>query len=134
MIRSKLSASHCLINPSLPDVKNWWVLGTNTTLVTVSSWAKIDLWQSPKSRPQILIFRSPLPVTIRVESSQISRQDMGSLWPYNFRKNWKHENHKRISRQSFRYYKEVNNIVDRAYTMVLFPCYEIWTSPKRNLK
>ena len=55
----------------------------------LSSWANMDLWQSPKSKPQILMLRSAEPVTRRVLSLDISIHRTGSLWPYSERKNWK---------------------------------------------
>ena len=68
VISSKWSASHCLIFLSLPALKKRCVLGTNWRLMMLSSWANIDRWQSPKSRPQILMLRSADPVTMRVLS------------------------------------------------------------------
>ena len=61
--------------------------GTNRTAVIPSSWAKMDLWQSPKSRPHILRFLSAPPVAISAESEETSMAVTGSLWPYNERKN-----------------------------------------------
>jgi len=52
-----------------------------------SSCANILLWQSPKSRPQILIFLSAEPETRRVESVEMSITDAGRLCPYRERKN-----------------------------------------------
>lgn len=87
MILSNESASHCFTLPSLPQVKNWCVRGTNWSPVTESSWANRLRWQSPKSRPQILTFRSAEPVAMREESELISIQSTGSLWPYSEMKN-----------------------------------------------
>jgi len=50
--------------------------------MTESWWAKMDLWQSLKSSPQILMFLSADPVTNRVLSEEISMDSTGSLWPY----------------------------------------------------
>jgi len=47
----------------------------------------MDLWQSPKSKPQIFKFLSIEPVTIRSPSDEISIHSTGSLWPYKERKN-----------------------------------------------
>lgn len=46
------------------------------------------LWQSPKSKPQILIFRSDDPVTIKEESVEMLMHLAGSECPYSERKNW----------------------------------------------
>ena len=59
------------------------------TCMTESWCAKSDLWQSPKSRPQILIFLSALPETSRVLSEEMSMDNTGSLCPYSDRKNFK---------------------------------------------
>ena len=42
----------------------------------------MDLWQSLKSRPQILMFLSAEAVTSRVLSDEMSIERTGSLWPY----------------------------------------------------
>ncbi len=55
--------------------------------MTESACAKRLLWQSPKSRPQILIFLSAAPLTRRVLSDEMSMLSTGSLWPYSDRKN-----------------------------------------------
>ena len=47
-----------------------------------SSCAKIDLWQSLKSRPQILMFLSAEPETSSVLSEEMSIVRTGSLCPY----------------------------------------------------
>ena len=47
----------------------------------------MDLWQSPKSMPQIFTFLSADPVTNSVESDEISKQRTGNLCPYIDRKN-----------------------------------------------
>lgn len=94
---SNLSASQYLIEPSLPAVMNMCVSGMKATLnknnkrerharlprkehtrITESSCAKRLLWQSPKSRPQILTFLSAEPVTISVESVLTSIAITGS--------------------------------------------------------
>lgn len=56
-------------------------------IIYLSACAKMDLWQSPKSKPQIFIFLSAEPVTIKSPSDEISIHRTGSLWPYNERKN-----------------------------------------------
>lgn len=63
-----------------------------SALIYLSSWAKIDLWQSPKSSPQILMFRSADPDTNSVLSWEMSMQVTGSLCPYSDRKNYIKEN------------------------------------------
>jgi hypothetical protein len=55
--------------------------------MTESSWARRDLWQSPKSSPQILTFLSAEPEMSMVESEEMSRDITGSLCPYRDRKN-----------------------------------------------
>ena len=52
-----------------------------------SVWANIDLWQSPKSKPQIFTFLSLLAVTNKVSSDEISMAITGSLCPYLCTKN-----------------------------------------------
>jgi hypothetical protein len=47
-----------------------------------SVWANIDLWQSPKSKPQIFTFLSLLAVTNKVSSDEMSMAITGSLCPY----------------------------------------------------
>ena len=50
--------------------------------MTESLWAKMDLWQSLKSMPQILMFLSADAVTSSVLSEEMSMASTGSLWPY----------------------------------------------------
>ena len=52
-----------------------------TQTIYLSSWAKIDLWQSPKSSPHNLTFLSPEPLARRVPSVEMSSDNTGSLWP-----------------------------------------------------
>lgn len=42
----------------------------------------MDLWQSLKSKPQILMFLSAEAVTSSVLSEEMSMERTGSLWPY----------------------------------------------------
>lgn len=51
----------------------------------------MDLWQSPKSMPQILTLRSDEAVTMSVLSYEISMLRTGNLWPYRERKNCSHK-------------------------------------------
>jgi len=44
-------------------------------------WAKMNLWQLPKSRPQILRFLSADPETNKVLSEDTSMARTGSLCP-----------------------------------------------------
>ena len=56
----------------------------------MESWcANSDLWQSPKSRPQILMFLSALPETSSAPSDEMSIDSTGSLCPYSDRKNFR---------------------------------------------
>lgn len=48
--------------------------------MTLSSWAKIDLWQSPKSSPQIFTFLSAEQVTMSLESCEMSIDKTGSYF------------------------------------------------------
>ena len=52
-----------------------------------SPCAKIDLWQLPKSSPQILIFLSAEPEISILLSEEMSIVNTGSLWPNNVRNN-----------------------------------------------
>ena len=52
------------------------------TCMMESSCAKMDLWQSLKSRPQILMFLSAEPETSSVLSEEMSIVKTGSLCPY----------------------------------------------------
>lgn len=52
--------------------------GNEHTCMILSSCAKRLLWQSPKSRPQILIFLSADAVTTNAESSEISKDKTGN--------------------------------------------------------
>lgn len=56
--------------------------------MTESEWAKMDLWQSPKSSPQIFRFLSAEPLASRAPSEEMSKDRTGSLWPYSARKNF----------------------------------------------
>ena len=58
------------------------------TCMTESAWAKMDLWQSPKSSPQILRFLSAEPLARRVPSEEMSMDKTGSLCPYRAMKNF----------------------------------------------
>lgn len=53
-----------------------------------SECAKMERWQSPKSRPQILMFLSAEPLMSSVESLLMSMLSTGSLCPCNDRKNF----------------------------------------------
>ena len=85
MTCSNLSPSQHFTTWSLPAENTKWVPGTNynnntdmitpppsllqtCTAITLSSWANIDLWQSPKSSPHNLMFLSADPVTSKVLS------------------------------------------------------------------
>ena len=86
MTCSNLSPSQHFTTWSLPAENTKWVPGTNynntdmitpppsllptCTAITLSSWANIDLWQSPKSNPHNLMFLSADPVTSKVLSCQ----------------------------------------------------------------
>lgn len=65
------------------------MLGTNCTAITESSCALMDRWQSPKSRPQILMFLSADAEARRVPSEEMSMERTGSLCPYSERKNFR---------------------------------------------
>ena len=56
--------------------------------MTESECAKMDLWQSPKSSPQILRFLSAEPLASSVPSEDMSMDRTGSLCPYNAKKNF----------------------------------------------
>lgn len=49
----------------------------------LSSCAKRDLWQSPKSKPQIFTFLSAEPVAISAPSYEEERKHIASTWSFN---------------------------------------------------
>lgn len=73
-----LSPSQYFSNRSFPTVQKKWLFLSNATCMMLSSCAKMDLWQSPKSSPQILTFLSAEEVTMSLESEEISRERTGS--------------------------------------------------------
>lgn len=73
-----MSPSQYLTILSFPTDQKRWLPGSKATCMTLSSCAKRDRWQSPKSRPQILTFLSAEQVTISFESDEMSSARTGS--------------------------------------------------------
>ena len=79
MVFNAANATSFLVSPG----KRYWSFSisfSNWIAVIVSSWAKNDRWQPPKSRFQILIFRSLEPLINRRLDEEFSKHKTGWQW------------------------------------------------------